>query len=48
LIDGLGGFSKFSTFVNANNKIIQNAKKIDVLNKVVQGANDAGALEVIK
>ena len=48
LIDGLGGFSKFSTFVNANNKIIQNAKKIDVLNKVVQGANDTGALEVIK
>ena len=48
IVGGLGGFSKIAAAANASDKVVKVAKTADKVNTVVQGANDAGALDGIK
>jgi RHS repeat-associated protein len=48
IFGGLGGATKAATILKASDKAIKTAKVADATNTVVQGVNDAGALDEVK
>jgi RHS repeat-associated protein len=48
LVGGFGGFTKIASIANSSDKVAKTANVADNANTILQGANDAGALDKIK